>query len=85
MDNRHLFASHLLNEQGIEKAKKIGELFLKLTDDLDTVMTDGRLKSIVHTKLEEAAFFAKKSMAVNLDNQLITDSEGNVYKKCEDC
>lgn len=74
-----LFASHLLNETGIGKAQRMAELFHNFTDELHTTIWngmgstqqgwEGREWSIVKTKLEEAAFFAKKAMAVQKDNQ----------------
>ena len=64
------FASHILNEDGINKAKKIAEAFDVLLSTLESSYCDeGRSFSICKTKLEEACFFAKKSMATDLRNQ----------------
>lgn len=63
------FATHILNEEGIEKALFIAERFSALILDIENVCIDGREFSICRTKLEEACFFAKKSMATNLINQ----------------
>ncbi len=63
------FAVHLLNEDGIKKANQIAVLFDNFLTDLETLCMPCRELSIVKTKLEEASFFAKKSMAINLDNQ----------------
>lgn len=59
------FEVHILTTTGIEKAKELANIF----DDLLTRLTgdycpNNREFSIVKTKLEEACFFAKKSMAL---------------------
>lgn len=63
------FEVHKLNEPGINNAKKIASMFNQLIEELKTVCPDGREFSIVRTKLEEACFFAKKSMASRTFNQ----------------
>ena len=70
------FAVHMLNDQGKEKAKKMADAFSALLIELESLdlATDGRLKSLVTTKLEEACFFAKKAMATNLNNQVVQSS-----------
>lgn len=64
-----LFQFHKLNDAGIEKALAIAKAFDDCLYQLRTVCPDGREFSIVKTKLEEACFFAKKSMAIQLENQ----------------
>ncbi len=65
-----LFRVHKLNAQGLDKAGYIAESFTNLLDELAGVITkEGREFSIVKTKLEEAAFFAKKAMAIQPENQ----------------
>lgn len=59
------FAFHKLNEQGQAQANAIAILFNKLLEDVTPAMSDARCKALVVTKLEEACFFAKKSMAMN--------------------
>ena len=59
------FEVHILTTTGIEKAKELATIF----DDLLTRLSgdycaNNREFSIVKTKLEEACFFAKKSMAL---------------------
>lgn len=66
------FQVHILTTTGIEKAKELANIF----DDLLRRLTfdycpNNREFSIVKTKLEEACFFAKKSMAIN--NQIPVD------------
>lgn len=63
------FAVHTLNEAGIEKAQQIAAAFDALLETLKGTCVAGRHFSIVKTKLEEASFFAKKSMATDLANQ----------------
>jgi hypothetical protein len=73
MDN--LFAFHKLNTQGQEKATIIACWFVELISKLATVCPESREFSITKTKLEEACFFAKKAMAVQLLNQDIQVKE----------
>lgn len=58
-----LFEVHMLNEEGKVNAVLIAREFNKLLTYLSTVCPSGREYSIVKTKLEEACFYAKKSMA----------------------
>ena len=58
-----LFQVHKLNEKGLYKAGQIAESFSNLLEELAEYCPEGRELAIVKTKLEEAAFFAKKSMA----------------------
>jgi len=64
-----LFAVHMLNEEGKRKAGVIAYSFDNLLSILEANCTEGREFSLVKTKLEEACFYAKKSMAINLNNQ----------------
>lgn len=63
------FGFHKLCEDGQERAKIIAIVFEELVVELDRHFYDQRTKAICMTKLEEACFFAKKSMALNPDNQ----------------
>lgn len=67
------FAVHKLNEEGFKKANAIRDYFDNILNILasEGMCIEGREFSIVKTKLEEACFFAKKSMAINLVNQLL--------------
>lgn len=58
-----LFSVHRLNEDGMKKAQLIAEAFNFCLKDLEKLCPSGRELSIVKTKMEEAAFFAKKAMA----------------------
>ena len=72
---RKEFDVHLLNEGGIGKAKEIGMAFTAHLDRLEYICgTEGREMSIVRTKLQEAAFFAKRAMAVKEENQVAAPS-----------
>lgn len=68
-----LFASHVLNEAGIAKARHLAGEFHGFLCSLEGIVsksaTGGREWSIVKTKLEEASFFAKKAMATQEENQ----------------
>ena len=68
---RSEFQAHLLNEQGIAKAKKIAQIFTTLLNEVEeTSGKDGREMALVRTQLEQAAFFAKKAMAQRPENQI---------------
>lgn len=66
-----LFAYRNLNEVGKAKAKAIAVAFTKFLAELGTLEAlEGREGAVVKTKLQEASFFAKKSMVqfpANLD------------------
>lgn len=66
------FQVHILNEEGIQQAKDIAFLFDELLTSLEAYCKPGREFALVKTKLEEASFFAKKSIANNPDNQKVT-------------
>jgi len=66
-----LFQFHKLNPDGIKKAEEIAATFNRLLWDLEHMCpTSTREFSITRTKLEEACFYAKKSMAMDPANQL---------------
>lgn len=69
MSTDPLFAVHRLNEDGLKKAEEIAAAFNDCLHTLRSTCPDGREFSIVKTKLEEAAFFAKKAMALVPQNQ----------------
>lgn len=65
----HEFAVHMLNDAGKQKARRIQYTFDRCLNSLAKSCTEGREFNIVKTKMEEACFFAKKAMAINLGNQ----------------
>lgn len=67
----HEFEVYKLNGVGMKKARQIADAFSALLHHLGKVCTDGREFSICKTKLEEACFFAKKAMAINMENQVV--------------
>jgi hypothetical protein len=64
-----LFQVHKLNNAGLDKAYEIAAAFDALVNRLAPICPAGRELAIVRTKLEEAAFFAKKAMANVQENQ----------------
>lgn len=65
-----LFQVNRLNEDGMKKADEIAYLFDGLYTKISKLCpVDGREFAIVKTKLEEACFYAKKSVALNVKNQ----------------
>jgi hypothetical protein len=74
-----LFQVHKLNEAGIKKAVAIAEGFDELLTKLNAICLpkptanlsfSNAQMEIVRARLEEACFFAKKSMANQSENQL---------------
>ena len=64
------FKVHILNQQGIKHAQWMQAAFEDFLANLEAVAgPDGREMAICRTKLEEASFFAKKAMAMRLENQ----------------
>lgn len=57
------FRVHMLSEKGKAAASEIAAAFDDLGARLFLLVPDGRERSIVMTKLEEACFFAKKAIA----------------------
>ena len=68
-----LFAVHMLNETGKQKAKYIAnhfnELLLYLEDEVGTTGSRTREFALCRTQLEQACIYAKKSMAMQKSNQ----------------
>lgn len=62
------FDFHLLNEVGKKKALEIANYFDHTLEGLKHLCPDNREFSIAKTNLEQACFFAKKSMASHPDN-----------------
>jgi len=72
-----IFEVHRLNEVGLERAKAVAARFDYLLEDLAVWCGPGREFAIVKTKLEEACFFAKKSLANQPENQAqVADATG---------
>lgn len=63
------FAFHLLNETGKQKVQFITSSFDEMLNRLEETCPDSREFSIVKSKLEEACFYAKKSVALQKENQ----------------
>lgn len=66
----NLFKYHKLNLEGQAKAVAIQGIFELCLENLKKNCPDNcREFSVTKTKLEEACFFAKKSMAIQKENQ----------------
>jgi len=60
-----LFAFNMLNEEGRSRAGDIAYLFHQCLEGLRLLCPEGtREFALAKTKLEEACFYAKKSMAI---------------------
>jgi len=69
MPNNDEFAVHRLNKRGLEMAEAVAELFATLLAGLDGIISVGRERSLVVTKLQEASLFAKRAVALDPVNQ----------------
>jgi len=69
---RSEFDVHMLNPGGIEKAREIARGFTTLLNDLEEHCGNRspREMALVRTHLQEAAFFAKRAMAMDPENQI---------------
>lgn len=66
------FDVHLLNEQGIERARRLAAEFSELLNNVETIcgsLNNGREMALVRTKLQEASYYAKRALALNPDHQ----------------
>lgn len=68
------FEVHRLNEQGMKTAHEIAYAFNELLSHVEGLCAGGDLRclALARAKLEEACFFAKKSIAANASNQEVT-------------
>jgi hypothetical protein len=64
-----LFSYHALNQQGKAHCEEITKAFDFLLNTLRVHCPEGREFSLVKTKLEEGCMFAKKSVAIQPENQ----------------
>ena len=70
MEIHELFEVHMLNDRGKRRAVEIAEIFSTLLYSLEVIVSaNSRNMSIVKTKLQEAAFYAKRQMAEQKENQ----------------
>lgn len=70
MQIRQEFSVHTLNDRGMSKANELAGVFTSALNAIESLGVGGRELAIVKTKLEEAAFFAKRGIAVVPENQL---------------
>lgn len=57
-----------LNEKGREKCGLVEDVFERAFSDLVDICPNGREFSLVLTKLQEASYFAKKSISLDIEN-----------------
>lgn len=67
------FEVHMLNAESKHIAQDIAEFFDELLSALEHICPPNREFSIARTKLEEACFFAKKSMAKIVEHQEVKE------------
>lgn len=74
---RKEFKFHRLNEYGIDKARKLAELYNTLCEQVtEIVRVSSPELTIATRKLEESCFYAKKAMAEQDINQDIPTAQG---------
>lgn len=66
---RKEFSVHLLNDQGVTKATMLALAFSDCLDACERAGVTGRELALVVTKLQEASFFAKRSIALQPEYQ----------------
>lgn len=72
-DVRPEFSVHVLNPEGMKKARDIAMKFSALLSEVEGVCgVEGREMALVRTNLQEAAFWAKRAMAMRPSNQVAT-------------
>lgn len=69
MNIRPEFKVHMVSTLGRGKCESVAEGFSILLDGLEGLGITGRDLALVKTKLEEAAFFAKRGVASLPENQ----------------
>lgn len=66
------FTVHLLNSGGLDAVHALAEDFSDLLNAVEARCgTEGREMAIVRTHLQEACFFAKRSLALRPENQKV--------------
>lgn len=65
---REEFKVQLLNDEGLAKASDVGFIFSKALDAIEQLISPGRERALVVTKLQEACFFAKRAIALDPAN-----------------
>ena len=74
---RNEFDVHMLNDVGKGRAYDIAKQFSVCLNNLEAIIgLDGREMAIVRTKLQEAAFFATRAIAVKSENQVDFTASG---------
>ncbi len=66
---RSEFREPLLNGIGVTKACQLADIFSETLTQIEAIVPSGRERSLVVTKLQEAAFFAQRGMALDPVNQ----------------
>lgn len=64
MEKSKLFKVHILNELGLEKAKQLAEQFENVLKYVEEAAEPSRELSLFMTNLEQACFYAKKSICL---------------------
>jgi hypothetical protein len=59
------FSYHPPTEKGAQKHKRLTQEFIILAEAIESICPDGREKSLVMTKLEEAKMWASAAVARN--------------------
>lgn len=67
---RDEFRVHILNERGLQTVAALAEIFSDTLNRIETRIPAGRERALVITKLQEAAFFAKRAIAADPLNQV---------------
>lgn len=60
--------TYLLNDEGLQRTKELKSKLQAGINDVLALLPEGREKSIFKTKVEEAAFFATRAIAMQPEN-----------------
>jgi hypothetical protein len=66
---RQEFQVHMLNDDGVDKASQLGEIFSTALTEIEKLVPKSRELSLVVTHLQDASFWAKRGIAVDPANQ----------------
>lgn len=70
-----MFDSYEMNERGREQLAVIHDAFNKLLAEVH-IIDNGRERSLMLTKLQEACWYARRSIALDVKNQKVKEFEG---------
>lgn len=68
------YAYHKPSESGVEKIKRLRELFSKAHEDIESLVPNSRERAVALTNLEQAAMWAIKAVICNDPGSAVEES-----------